>query len=841
MLKLRLAVLLVFWLSPAMNMNSAPARTTDTVEWPAYDIPRLPAITIDGDPADGAEWDKAFRVDLLVPVDTPLRAREEFSASARLGWNDAGLLVQVTVIGTVRNESKKLDELWKGDSVEIYLSPSADSEDRCRWVVAPGLDPRFPQPRFYLHDYRRTAALKTLPAGITAAIRRTGTGYQLEALLPWGALAIVPELNREVVCQIMVNNVVREKQPQDHLVWFPMYGAYSDSRKMCRVRLARTAQAPSIARGMGRVNLRDRRTEFEVLAPAALAGRTVRVGRLASGRLVADTNGYAHAQLTGLMTEAATVELAVGGRVADVIPLRLPSVVSPARRLTLETRLRDGGLTVPADCAVARRVPGQPWEKVAADAPRSKGQLYEYAVLGPGATPATDYFHAGDDVALADRRGTVVLIVEESKAEPLAKEIRRLLLDFVGDGWQVIRHDVATSQTPVEVKRLIQAQPADAVFLLGRVPVPYSGDLHPDGHVDHGGAWPADVFYGTGDEGWTDSSVNQTNPAIAVRQHNVPGDGKYDQSEIPCPVVRAVGRVDFQRLSVFGVDELTLLRRYLDRLHAYRQGQLPVEAHGWVQDNFFGHAERFAYSGWQNLTTLLGAENVADAEWPNMPAKMQLLFYGCGSGGPDHMAGFGSTKDLVKRPLNAVFALLFGSYFGDWDSSGNLMRGALASDGGALTCAWAGRPHWYLHPLGMGATIGECLKLTQNNGAGGYQPTGASPRGVHIALLGDPTLRMHRVMPPSDLRVRGSSRGVRLSWKASPEKVAGYHVYRADAECGPYERLTAVPVTARRLADPAGTPKHFYQVRAVARQESPTGRYFNSSQGLFALPELGKR
>jgi hypothetical protein len=85
---------------------------------------------------------------------------------------------------------------------------------------------------------------------------------------------------------------------------------------------------------------------------------------------------------------------------------------------------------------------------------------------------------------------------------------------------------------------------------------------------------------------------------------------------------------------------------------------------------------------------------------------------------------------------------------------------------------------------------------------------------------------------------------VRLSWKAAPEKVAGYHVYRGDAEFGPYERLTTVPVTAPSFADPAGATKHFYQVRAVVLQESPTGSYFNSSQGLFAdsvLDEDAKR
>lgn len=778
----------------------------------AFDIPKL----------NDNEWDKAFRVDLLLPVDTPLRPRHEFSASARLGWNDAGLLVQVTVVGNVCNESEKLDELWKGDSVEIYLSPAPDSPDRCQWVIAPGLDPRFKDGRFYLHDYRQTAALKKLPAEVVAHTRRTETGYVMEALLPWSSLAIEPELGREVTCQIMISNFVRPGEKQDHLVWYPMYGAYSDSRKMCRLRLARTAQAPVRARGKGRVDYWAERTEFEVLAPAELAGQPVRIGTLAAGKLAADTNGYAYAKLTGTWTEAKEVELEIGGQVTDMIPLRLPPVMSPSRRLTLDTKW-----PVPVGYTAYRRLPGQEW---GADGPVEQGKLYEYAVKTDS---AIDYFYAGNEVPLTDRRGTVVLIVEDNKAQPLAKEIRRLMLDFVGDGWQVVRHDVATNQTPVEVKRLIQAQPADAVFLLGRVPVPYSGHLHPDGHIDHSGAWPADVFYGTGDEGWTDSSVNHTNDKVAVRQHNVPGDGKFDQSEIPGPVVRSVGRVDFQRLSVFGVDELTLLRRYLDRLHAYRQCEMPVDERAWVQDNFFGHAERFAYTGWQNWTTLVGAEKVATAEWPNFPAKMQLLFAGCGSGGPDWMNGFGHTHDLVKRPLNAVFTFLFGSYFGDWDSSSNLMRGALASDGGALTCGWAGRPHWYVHPMAMGATIGDCLKLTQNNGKDGYQPTGSHARGVHIALLGDPTLRMHRVPPPKELRVSPRPGGMHLQWRRSTGR---YHVYRGATEFGPYERLTVEPIAEDEFVDAVGKSGQHYMVRAVALQPATAGSYYNASQAAIAAP-----
>ena len=52
--------------------------------------------------------------------------------------------------------------------------------------------------------------------------------------------------------------------------------------------------------------------------------------------------------------------------------------------------------------------------------------------------------------------------------------------------------------TVPSVKSKIQAQynsdPTNvkAVYLIGRVPVPYSGDIKPDGNANHEGAWPSD-------------------------------------------------------------------------------------------------------------------------------------------------------------------------------------------------------------------------------------------------------------------------------------------------------------------------------------------------------------
>src|SRR6185295_10099117 len=177
-----------------------------------------------------------------------------------------------------------------------------------------------------------------------------------------------------------------------------------------------------------------------------------------------------------------------------------------------------------------------------ADTSAVAGLAYEYQVVkNAGSYTGYGYIQAGINVPLVESRGKVVLIVDNTYASGLAAELTRLQQDLAGDGWTVLRHDVARNDAVVNVKNLIKADydadPANvkAVFLFGHVPVPYSGLLNPDGHPDHYGAWPADVYYGDMDGNWTDNSVNytqtvNTDPADAARLTNVPGDGKFDQT-----------------------------------------------------------------------------------------------------------------------------------------------------------------------------------------------------------------------------------------------------------------------------------------------------------------------
>jgi hypothetical protein len=152
----------------------------------------------------------------------------------------------------------------------------------------------------------------------------------------------------------------------------------------------------------------------------------------------------------------------------------------------------------------------------------------------------TGYVYAGIEHPPTEWRGSVILIVDSTYRSFLKTEIKRLITDMICDGWRVIRHDVSPGDSVTAIKSIILNDVSSdtsirAVFLLGHVPVPYSGNIYPDGHSNHIGAWPADQYYGELNGVWTDYSVNNTSASRSAN-HNVPGDGKFDQSIIPSDV-----------------------------------------------------------------------------------------------------------------------------------------------------------------------------------------------------------------------------------------------------------------------------------------------------------------
>ncbi len=473
----------------------------------------------------------------------------------------------------------------------------------------------------------------------------------------------------------------------------------------------------------------------------------------------------------------------------------------------------------------------------------SAGVNYEYRVIKSGTTVAYGYINSGIEIPVVEGRGTLILLVDSSFIAPLSAELKRLQDDLEGDGWVVKRHNVLRTGTVTHVKTFVVADYAadpintKALFIVGHVPVPYSGNINPDGHPDHQGAWPTDAFYGDVNGVWTDASITSTTLS-PTRTQNVPGDGKYDQSAIPSDLELQVGRVDFANMPSFASSEQTLLKNYLDKDHDYRKKVFTAISQGVIDDNFgyFG-GEGFAASGFKNLAPLVGNANVIQADYfTSMTGTSYKWSYGCGGGSYNSCSGIGVTSNFATSNLQGVFTMLFGSYFGDWDSNDNFLRAPLAQ-GKTLTSVWSGRPHWQFHHMGLGDNIGYDVMLTENAiGSLYFTPaTGITGRWIHNELMGDPTLRNDIVAPVSNVVATKAGNNCNISWTASTQTaVIGYNIYMKNDTNTNYVKINPTPIAGTTYTDNCLLYKGIYKymVRTLILQTSPSGTYYNMSEGI---------
>ncbi len=466
------------------------------------------------------------------------------------------------------------------------------------------------------------------------------------------------------------------------------------------------------------------------------------------------------------------------------------------------------------------------------------GVSYEYRVTRSGSNYiGYGYINAGIEIASVEHRGAFILVLDSTIVLSLTMEIERLIRDLEGDGWSVFPLIVDREAAVTEVKaRIITAYEMypgipKALFLLGHVPVPYSGELNPDGHTDHLGAWSTDVYYADINGTWTDSIISNAK-AVDVRNRNIPGDGKFDQSLLPSDVEMPVGRVDFANMPAFAASETELLKNYLDKNHAYRHKEFSPMHRMLIDDNFgFFGSEAFAANGWKT-TPLVGGGNVQAGDYfTDLTNNSYLWSYGCGGGWFSGAGGIGSTTDFANSDLQSVFTMLFGSYFGDWDSQDNFLRAALAQ-GKTLTNVWGGRPHWIFHHMGLGETIGYSTQLSQNNS--GLYFSGFGVRGIQMGLMGDPSLRNDVVDPVSEVIATLDGTDAHLSWKASSDTVLGYYVYAKKDDTESYLRINELLVTGTSYVDSClfDPGIYTYMIRALVLHESPSGTYYNLSQGI---------
>lgn len=568
-----------------------------------------------------------------------------------------------------------------------------------------------------------------------------------------------------------------------------------------------------------------------------------------------------------------------------------------------------------ADTAWGTPVPLLDTDTSYMDTSVSRGVVYEYQVKRvttsyptpePGQSTVNlvtgyGYVAAGVRVPAVEKRGKVLVIVEykygpSGGASSLVTQLNGLQADLEMDGWTVQRIYLANGASVADTKTaIVNAYNADptntkSVLLFGHVPVPRSGDIVPDLHGNHQGAWVADLYYADIDGSWTDSTVNDTSSEFPSVKNTFP-DGKFDQSSIPSGgspannrVELQVGRVDFEDLTFFKTGTETdadatrrLLIDYLVKDHNFRIGAFQTQRKALMADR---EGERGGSApmaqGWRHFTPFFGSAGIDDVttygssdnsainfgsyafEPANSnPVGTPYLWSEVTSTGDftlcdDVTDGIDSSSQVFKRNrLKAVFTSWLLSYAGDWylpEKVDNYLRSSIASTNYALVAFWGGRPIWPLQQMAMGETIGYAAQLAQNNTEFGlYQNTHNSFAGLtHVSLLGDPTLRMHVIRPATGVSVSLAARGqVNVTWTASPDiNFAniddGYIVYRASSANGPWTRLGSLaPVRSHGYVDfpPNGT--YYYLVKATKMEGKSTASFSGTYQNLSLGAKTG--
>jgi Peptidase family C25 len=498
----------------------------------------------------------------------------------------------------------------------------------------------------------------------------------------------------------------------------------------------------------------------------------------------------------------------------------------------------------------------------------SVGDAWEYMVIRPNSWVfdgvnynATGFTSAVLGLDQSVSQGQMILLVADNIAIALPEKLARLKRDLTGDGWLVNELIVAADNDwdggqaaqdiRNQLKMLYNSAPAgdkpSHLFILGHVPLPRSGSTEaaaPDEHNENKGARGADTYYADLDGEFTDVATYNPGGLSTPLAVNQPGDFRWDQDYIPSRLELAFGRVDFRDLTDVSETEVELTARYLDRLHQYRH-----VAPGWWMGN--RTAFNFGYDN-SNDGSYRSLPNISlpDSVFQNTTNTNHNAWVKDNGPFMIYMQNV-SVPEIADWQANGMDATVFSSdqsYWGWADVAQNnsvysRIRSLLAADTKCLITLWTTTGVSLFHHPGAGQTFGwACQRIMDHSGDDQVYPKPPQTydteewwNRTHFALQGDPTLRLHQVLPPSNFVVADNGSNAELSWDASPDsRLLGYHVYRSTSELGRYDRLTNTPISATNYAIDNHEPQYWYMVRAVIEQTTGSGVFINPSQGLIA-------
>ncbi len=459
--------------------------------------------------------------------------------------------------------------------------------------------------------------------------------------------------------------------------------------------------------------------------------------------------------------------------------------------------------------------------------------LYEYKIqkYTEEDVDGFGYILSGIAIDPSHVEGKAILVLTETTYQNVESQISKFQDILSLDGWPNRLLIVPDEYIVEDVKNLLvgeyQSDPFTTCLLLGDVPIALSGNVSPDGHETQGGAWAADLYYGDMDGEWTDTITSTIISPWPVN-HNIPGDGKWDQSIIPSDIEVAIGRIDFSNLPVFEKDEYELLSDYIEKNIAYRTKEMEVRKRAAIY-NINPWIGALGQNGVRNFSTIVSPDSILYDDFEPLWNESYMWLYAASSGFHDILFMVTTSTELAKRPLRAVFTNFFGSRFGNYDYTNNIMRTALGS-GDVLSSCWVGAPHWHFHSMAMGFSLGHATIATQNNDT--IYTADHNVKGIHVNLLGDPTLGLYPMEKIESIEATENQLFIDLSWTPTSD-AQGYFIYRKSIEDSDFEILNSIPVPNTTYRDSCQSPNQTfaYMVRATRLELTPSGTYYNLSIG----------
>lgn len=250
---------LIAWALPIAlpAASESPATVYDVPAW-SEPVPRSSVIP-----------EEAFQVEVMnvsgAPTDTP---------QDRLGlaWSDEGLIVWADVQDASHHKSSSPKELWRGDSLDIFLTLRGAQTGMVQLIIAPGRLASDPEPSWHYGVVKLPDHDRPLPEP-DIHVTSDDEGYFMSVLIPW---EVIPGDFREKQFgfQAYIKHVGQEGDYRSH--WYPALDTWRDPSKSFSIRLANRAGAPVTMQATFSVK-QLRNIELTVRATPDLAGNDVLV------------------------------------------------------------------------------------------------------------------------------------------------------------------------------------------------------------------------------------------------------------------------------------------------------------------------------------------------------------------------------------------------------------------------------------------------------------------------------------------------------------------------------------------------------------------------------------